>query len=281
VMAGGLDSFKNVHRAQYYHLDEKGFTFIERAIKYGNKFQENKNSAQISMFGEASEIQFPEPEIPEAQKWGVMEELSKEKELVGIYISGHPLDDFKTEINYFCNTPLTVFQNENQLMGKDLAVGGIITNIEHRVSKNGKGWASFSLEDYSGSHEFRLFSEEYLKFRHFLVPNAFIYAKIFCRKGWKDDVRFTFGTIQLLQDILEEFSKKITLNLSIKDINEANIEKLNTILSNFKGTKNLNFTVFDTEENLKLNLPSRSYKVDISNELIEVLNKEQIHFKLN
>ena len=281
VMAGGLDSFKNVHRAQYYQLDEKGVTFIERAIKYGNKFQENKNSAQISMFGEASEIQFPEPEIPEAQKWGVMEELSKEKELVGIYISGHPLDDFKTEINYFCNTPLTVFQNEKELMGKDLAVGGIITNIEHRVSKNGKGWASFSLEDYSGSHEFRLFSEEYLKFRHFLVPNAFIYAKIFCRKGWKDDVRFTFGTIQLLQDILEEFSKKITLNLSIKDINEANIERLNSILSKFKGTKNLNFTVFDIEENLKLNLPSRSYKVDISNELIEVLNKEQIHFKLN
>ncbi len=281
AMAGGLDSFKNVHRAQYYQLDEKGITFIERAIRYGNKYQENKNSAQVSLFGDASEIQFPEPEIPEAKKWGIMEELSKEKELVGIYISGHPLDDFKTEISYFCNTPLTVFQNLNELMGKDLAVGGIITNIEHRVSKNGKGWASFSLEDYSGSHEFRLFSEEYLKFRHFLVPNAFIYAKIFCRKGWNDDVRLTFGSIQLLQDILEEFSKKITLNLSITEINEANIKRLNSILSKFKGTKNLNFIVFDNDENLKLNLPSRSYKVDISNELINTLNKEQIHFKLN
>ncbi|RXP57888.1 DNA polymerase III subunit alpha [Lutibacter sp. HS1-25] len=281
AMAGGLDSFTNVHRAQYYQLDEKGVTFIERAIRYGNKYQENKNSAQISMFGEASEIQFPEPEIPHAQKWGMMEALSKEKELVGIYISGHPLDDFKTEIRYYCNTPLAVFQNQAELINKDLAVGGIITNVEHRVSKNGKGWASFNLEDYSGSHEFRLFGEEYLKFRHFLVPNAFIYAKIFCRKGWNNDVRITFGTIQMLQDILEEFSKKITLNISLNDINEGNIQKLNTIFNKFKGTKNLSFVVFDSEENITLNLPSRSFKVDISNEFIEVLNKEQINFKLN
>ena len=281
VMAGGMDSFGNIHRAQYYQLDEKGVTFIERAIRYGNKFQENKNSAQVSLFGEASEIQFPEPEIPEAKKWGVMEELSKEKELVGIYISGHPLDDFKTEIKYYCNTPLTVFQNQEDLLNRDIAIGGIVTNVEHRVSKNGKGWAMFSLEDYSGSFEFRVFGEEYLKFRHFLVPNSFLYIKVFCRKGWNNDVRLTFGSMQLLQDILEEFSKKITLSLSIKDITELNVQKLSTILSKYKGTKNLNFTVYDLEENIKLNLPSRSFKVDISNELIEVLRNEQIQFKLN
>ena len=281
VMAGGMDSFGSIHRAQYYQLDEKGVTFIERAIRYGNKFQENKNSAQVSLFGEASEVQFPEPEIPEAEKWGVMEELSKEKELVGIYISGHPLDDFKTEMKYYCNTPLTIFQNQEDLLNRDIAIGGIVTNVEHRVSKNGKGWAMFTLEDYSGSFEFRVFGEEYLKFRHFLVPNSFLYIKVFCRKGWNNDVRLTFGNMQLLQDILEEFSKKITLSLSIKDITELNVQKLNTILSKYKGTKNLNFTVYDLEENIKLNLPSRSFKVDISNELIEVLRNEQIQFKLN
>jgi len=280
-MAGGMDSFGDIHRAQYYQLDEKGVTFIERAIRYGNKFQENKNSAQVSLFGEASEVQFPEPEIPDAEKWGVMEELSKEKELVGIYISGHPLDDFKTEMKYYCNTPLTIFQNQEELLNRDIAIGGIVTTVEHRVSKNGKGWAMFSLEDYSGSFEFRVFGEEYLKFRHFLVPNSFLYIKVFCRKGWNNDVRLTFGNMQLLQDILEEFSKKITLNFSIKDITELNVQKLSTILSKHKGTKNLNFTVYDLEENIKLNLPSRSFKVDISNELIEVLRNEQIQFKLN
>ncbi|MFD1292329.1 DNA polymerase III subunit alpha [Lutibacter holmesii] len=282
VMAGGMDSFKDVHRAQYYQLDEKGVPFIERAIRYGNKFQENKNSAQVSLFGEASEVQFPEPEIPYAEKWGMMEELSKEKELVGIYISGHPLDDFKTEIKYYCNTPLTAFQNQAELINKDISVGGILTNIEHRVSKNGKGWATFTLEDYSGSNEFRIFGEEYLKFRHFFVPNSFLYMKIFGRKGWNDgDVRLSFGNIQMLQDVLEEFSKKITLNISLNDINEPQIQKLNTLLTQFQGKKPLNFLVYDLEEKIKLNLPSRSYKVDISNEFIDALKENQINFKLN
>ncbi len=282
VMAGGFDSFGDIHRAQYYQLDEKGVTFIEKAIRYGNKFQENKNSAQVSLFGEASEVQFPEPEIPEAEKWGMMEELSKEKELVGIYISGHPLDDFKTEIKYYCNTPLMAFQNQAALINKDISIGGIITNIEHRVSKNGKGWATFALEDFSGSSEFRIFGEEYLRFRHFLVPNSFLYVKIFVKKGWNDgDVRLSFGNIQMLQDVLEEFSKKITLNISLKDINEKYIQKMNALLTQHKGTKSLNFLVYDLEEKIKLNLPSRSYKVDISNEFIDILRQEQINFKLN
>lgn len=282
VMAGGMDSFKEVHRAQYYQLDEKGIPFIERAIRYGNKYQENKNSAQVSLFGEASEIQFPEPEIPEAERWGMMEELSKEKELVGIYISGHPLDDFKTEIQYYCNTPLMAFQNQAALINMDVSIGGIVTNIEHRVSKNGKGWATFALEDFSGSSEFRMFGEEYLRFRHFLVPNSFLYVKIFVKKGWNDgDVRLSFGNIQMLQDVLEEFSKKITLNISLSDLNELSIQKLKEFLSQHKGTKSLNFLVYDMEEKIKLNLPSRSYKVDISNEFIDALRQKQINFKLN
>jgi len=281
ALAGGFDSFTNTHRGQYFAIDESGVTFIERAIRYGNKYQENKNSAQISLFGEASEIQFPEPEIPEAKKWGVMEELSKEKEVVGIYISGHPLDDFKTEMDYYCTSPVSVFQIQDNLVNKDFSVGGIVTNVEHKVSKNGKGWALFTLEDYSTSFEFRIFSEEYLKFKHFLVPNSFLYIKIFCKKGWNNDVRISFTNIQLLQDILEEFSKKITLNINIEEINEKNISKINSILTNFKGKKILNFHVTDNSEKLKLTLPSRSYKVDISNELLEILKKEQVDFKLN
>jgi len=281
VMAGGMDSFGNIHRAQYYQLDEKGVTFIERAIRYGNKFQENKNSAQVSLFGEASEVQFPEPEIPEAEKWGMMEELSKEKELVGIYISGHPLDDFKTEIKCFCNTPIAAFHNQANLIDKDMSVAGILSNVEHRVSKNGKGWALFTLEDYSGANEFRIFGEDYLRLRHFLVPNSFLYAKIIGRKGWNNDVRITFSSIQLLQDVLEKFSKKITLSIANDEINETSIKKLSTIFEKFKGKKPLSFDVYDKEEQIKLTLPSRSFKVDISNELIETLNNEQIHFKLN
>ncbi|MDP3312145.1 DNA polymerase III subunit alpha [Lutibacter sp.] len=281
ILAGGLDSLGLSHRAQYFAEDEKGISFIERTIRYGNKFQENKNSAQISLFGEASQIQFPEPEIPEAKKWSVMEELSREKEVVGIYISGHPLDDFKTELDFFCNSKLDLFQNNDNLLDRDISIGGIVTSVEHRVSKNGKGWASFVFEDYSGSFEFRIFGEEYLKFKHFLFPNSFLYLKLYGKKGWNDDVRISFVNIQLLHDILEEFSKKITFNLSINELNENIIEKLLELIQNFKGKKTLNFVVYDAQEKLKLSLPSRSFKVDISHKLLKQLDKEQINYKLN
>ncbi len=281
VLAGGLDSFTNVHRSQYYAVDEKGQTFIEKAIRYGNKYQENKNSSQVSLFGESSEVQFSEPEIPPAKKWDIMEKLSKEKELVGIYISGHPLDDFKTEMDYFCNAPVTLFQNQENLLNREAALGGIVSNVEHRISKNGKGWASFTLEDFSGSFEFRIFGEEYLKFRHFLVPNSFLYLKIFGKKGWNNDVRLSFNNIQLLQDILEDFSKKITLNLDINEVNENKINDLNRLLSNYKGKKTIHFVVYDNDEKLKLTLPSRTRKVNINNEFLAQLKKEQINFKLN
>ncbi len=281
VLAGGLDSFSNAHRAQYYSKDEKGVTFIEKAIRFGNKYQENKNSAQVSLFGEASEIQFPEPEIPEAKKWGMMEELSKEKELVGIYISGHPLDDFKTEIKYFCNAEVAVFQNQAQLLNRDVSIGGIITGVEHRIAKNGKGWASFTFEDYSGSYDFRIFGEEYLRFKHFLVPNSFLYIKIFGKKGWNDDVRLSFTNMELLQDVLESHSKKLTINIQINDLNKLNIQKINKLLTNYKGQKVLTFVVYDTAEKLKLTMPSRKIKVDISNEFLNELEQQHINFKLN
>jgi DNA polymerase-3 subunit alpha len=281
VMAGGLDSFTNVHRSQYYAVDEKGQTFIEKAIRFGSKYQENKNSSQVSLFGETSEVQFSEPEIPPAKKWDIMEKLSKEKELVGIYISGHPLDDFKTEMDYFCKAQVTEFQNLENILNREATIGGIVSNVEHRLSKNGKGWAAFTLEDYSGSFEFRIFGEEYLKFRHFLVPNSFLYLKVFGKKGWNNDVRLSFTNIQLLQDILEDFSKKVTLSLDINEVNEDRISELNALLKNYKGNKVIHFVVYDNVEKLKLTLPSRTFKVNINNEFLDELRKEQINFKLN
>ena len=183
ILAGGFDSFSSTHRAQYFAEDEKGQTFIEKAIRYGNKYQENLNSAQVSLFGEASDVQFPEPEIPECDVWGNMEELAKEKEVVGIYISAHPLDDFKNELK-FCNASVAHFKGDLQkYVGANLVFAGIITEVQHRVSKAGKGWASFFIEDYLDSFEFRIFGEDYLKFKHFFVPNSFLFVRTTIQKG--------------------------------------------------------------------------------------------------
>ena len=132
ALAGGFDSFENTHRAQYFHDDGDGITFLEKAVKYGAKYQENENSSQVSLFGDASEVQIPEPLVPPCEEWGTMEKLKREKEVVGIYISGHPLDDFKTELNVFCNGNVSLFNDPENYLNKEISVGGVVTDIKKR-----------------------------------------------------------------------------------------------------------------------------------------------------
>ena len=282
VLAGGFDSFVETNRSQYFELDERGQTFIERAIRFGNKFQENANSAQVSLFGESSEVQFEEPKIPECEEWGIMEKLSKEKEVIGMYISGHPLDDFKIEMKYFCNAPINVFNNLNDLLNKDITIGGIVTDVQHRISKNGKGWAAFIIEDYSEAHEFRMFGEDYLKLKHFLIPNSFLHIKMSVRPGWREgDVRIQFNGIQMLQDVLETLAKKLTLQLNILELNDEKVTAIEELVKDHQGKELLNFVVYDMEDQLKLHMPSRSSKVKISQDLLNELDEMKLSYKLN
>ena len=189
------------------------------------------------MFGETSEVQFEEPEIPFAEPWGMMEELSKEKELVGIYISGHPLDDFKNEIKYFCNSTLSVFKEDlNNFVGSNLTFSGILSEVQHRTSQNGNKWASFFIVDYNDTHEFRLFKDTYLKFKPFLIDHEFRQFKVNIAAGWRNkdgklgEPRINFTDIQILQDVLEKQAKKLTIQLDIKKVTEKSVQNLERIL---------------------------------------------------
>jgi len=287
ALAGGFDSFSDTHRSQYFYLDEKGQTFIERAIRYGNKYQENLNSSQVSLFGEASEIQFPEPEIPFAEPWGTMEQLAKEKEVVGIYISAHPLDDFKNELK-FCNAKVGHFKGDlSKYVGANLSFAGIITEVQHRVSKAGKGWGSFFIEDYSDSYEFRIFGEDYLKFKHFLVPSSFLFIRSTIQKGWinKDGVegepRLKFTDFKLLHDIMDDLCKKVTVNIPIQQVNEKSIAAFEELFGGEKGKQSLRFVIYDTEEEIELDVPSRNTKIKITSELLNTLEAQHVSYKLN
>ncbi len=259
ALAGGFDSFTNTHRAQYFHIEGEGITFLEKAMRYGSKFQENENSAQVSLFGDASDVQIAEPIVPPCDEWSNMEKLSKEKEVVGIYLSGHPLDDYKFEMQYFCNTKLDAMKNLNQYVNKNLTFGGIITNVKHLVAKNGKGWASFTMEGYDESHEFRIFGEEYLKFRHFLIQNNFTFMKVLVKEGWADketgkkgEPRLQFMHAQYLQDVLSNFAKKLVINLNIKNLQTESIQKLDTIFKQNKGDNSVTFDVLEIEKIKKM-----------------------------
>ncbi len=254
ALAGGFDSFGETTRAQYFHDDGDQITFLEKAIKYAAKYQENENSAQVSLFGEASEVQIPEPLVPPCEDWNTMEKLAREKEVVGIYISGHPLDDYKFEIKYFCNAKLEDLRNLETQVNKNLTVGGIITNVQHRTTKNGKGWASFTLEGYDESFDFKIFGEEYLKFRHFLIPNNFTFMKVFVREGWIDketgkrgEPRLTFTVIQYLQDVLTSFAKKLIININISELDSVLLEQLQDLFRANKGDNSVAFEVMEVE----------------------------------
>jgi len=286
--AGSFDCFINTHRAQYFHDEGDGITFLEKTIKYAHKFQDNQNSAQVSLFGESSEIQFPEPELPPTDAWGTMEKLAREKEVVGIYISGHPLDDFKIEMENFCNATVSVFGNITPLINKEITFGGVVTDVQHRVSRQGKGWASFTVEDYSNSHEFRIFGEEYLKFKHFLMLNNFVYIRAFVREGWmnretgkKGEPRLQFNNFQLLHDVMDNYAKKLSIQLNIKTLSKEKIQNIKDLLRSHQGKHNLNFIVYDDDDAIKVELKSRKQKVKISQELLTELEFQDVFYKLN
>ncbi|SHI96741.1 DNA polymerase III subunit alpha [Flavobacterium haoranii] len=257
ALAGGFDGFGDTHRAQYFHDEGDGITFLEKAMRYGSKFQENENSAQVSLFGDASEVQIPEPVVPPCEEWSTMEKLAQEKEVVGIYISGHPLDDYKYEMKYFCNTKLEHLNDLNSFIGKNVSVGGIITKVEHRTAKNGKGWGMFTLEGYDESYEFRIFGEEYLKFRHFLIQNNFTFLKFVVKEGWvnaegkRSDPKIQFLDVKMLQDVLPSFAKKLVLQFNITELSENLIQSLFDLFQKEKGDHQVTIEVLELEKVMK------------------------------
>ena len=282
ILAGGFDSFKGVSRAQYFHDDGDGITFYEKAIRYGLKFQENENSSQVSLFGETSEVQIAEPVVPPCEDWSTMEKLAKEKEVVGIYLSGHPLDDFKYEMKYYCNSKLELLKDLNSQINKNLTFGGIVSNVKHLVNKSGKGFGSFVLEGYDESHEFRIYGEEYMKYRHYLTPNSFTFIKLTVKEGWPDketgkrrDPIIQFIDFKILQDILELFTKKLVIHININDLQSDFIHQLSTVFQQNKGDKSVVFEVLELEK-IKKQIEITPQILPVSNDVIdeEVFDEE-------
>jgi DNA polymerase III subunit alpha len=282
VLAGGFDSFSETNRAQYFQVDAgESITFLEKAMRFGSKYQENENSSQISLFGEASEVQIAEPSIPPCEEWSTMEKLAKEKEVVGIYLSGHPLDDYKFELRYFCNSKLANLQNLEPYINKNVTFGGIITNVKHLTAKNGKGWASFTVEGYDESHEFRIFDEDYLKHRHYLIQNQFVFFKVLIKEGWlnretgkKSDPRMSFLEVKYLVDVLEQFAKKMIVNFNIKELDPTIIHKLEALFKQNKGNHPVSFAVLETEKVKKIITLPTDEVVEDTTDIIEELDSE-------
>ncbi len=279
VLAGAFDCFEGMHRAQYMEQIAAGTgSFVELLIKWGGSVQ-TALDAPPDLFGNASNVEIHNPEPPFAEPWGNLEQLTKEKEVVGIYISAHPLDDFALEIKSFTtqNADLRTMKEMEKHIGRELAIAGMISNVEHRTTKTGKPFGSFEMEDYHDSFKFMLFSEDYLKLRHLMVKGAFIYlrGKIGVRPwGDQKEPEFKISIMELLNDLREKRTKKMSIELRLEDVNENLLQELEDLLKTKKGKQAFPvvFRVMDSQQQVSLQMASRSKKIDLSNETISRLD---------
>jgi DNA polymerase-3 subunit alpha len=279
--AGGFDSFKGVHRAQYFQEDQSGKIFLENIMRYGASFQENESSSQVSLFGEASGTKMPEPEVPKASEWSSMYKLRREKEVVGMFISGHPLDDYRLEIEAFCRGSIAMLNDMEKNKGRDLLIAAIITEAEHRFTKNGDPFGTLIIEDYTDTYKLFLWRENYLKFKHFLQPNMFIALKGRIElPPRRNELEFVVNSIDLLQDLRESKASSLNVRVSTKSLNQAMISDLFKLFNEHEGKCALNFVVFDPLENIEVNMPAKNLKVDPNNTLVKELKQFDLEFEL-
>jgi DNA polymerase III subunit alpha len=275
AVAGAFDCFEGVHRAQYFFEDEKGSTLIEKAIRYGNALQEQANSSQASLFGEAEDADIPEPNIPDCPPWRTLEQLNREKEVVGVYISGHPLDDFRFEIDHFCNADTSILENLDEVLKrKETRVAGIITSAAHLTSKNGSPYGKFVLEDFAGAHEFVVFKDDYIRFKSYITENWFVMVQVavdswFNKKDQKEFKRLKVRNIEMLSDLREKRIKSINIDIPLNKLDDQMIANIKALCSTHRGEVPLQFHVHDKETSIEL--LSRSVKVEMSREMTEAL----------
>jgi DNA polymerase-3 subunit alpha len=284
ALAGAFDGWGTYNRAQYIEKGvNTGFTGIEMAIKYGASIQDSKANNQNSLFGEAGSIDVPEPKIPFIEEWGLIEKLNKEKDVAGVFISGHPLDDYRLDIELFTNTKISELDSPEKLRGKEIKIAGIVTASDERVTKNGKPWGKFILEDFSGAKEFTMFGEDFAKCRPFMQLNnmLFGYVTVQSRFGNPEDLEFKFSKISFLADIHESQLKSVNLKLDMAQVTQHTLEELLRITSGNKGNAILKISVFDSESSHQAELYSKKIKVDWNQALMDELTALNVSYKVN
>lgn len=273
AQAGAFDSFPNVHRAQYFYKYKDDTSFIELAIRFGNNVKEQSASTAFSLFGDTVDAEIPEPEIPHANPWQSFEKLQKEKEVTGIYISGHPLDDFELEIKNYTNTN---FEDIERFRDKEVSVACMVSSVNKRMDKNGRPWAIVQVEDLESTMELAFFSEDYNKYLAFLEQGNRLLLKGFYKQSYRDKEKFELKVNQMefLQDVLEKYGKGIRLMMHYKNLDDNKVEKIYKIISKHHGKKPFTIYLYDDNEQ-PLTFQSAKTGIKISKDLIEQLGEIQ------
>ncbi len=283
ALAGAFDCFSDIQRSQFFATDNEGITFIEKIVRYSAKISELKAAATQSLFGElgagtGNDISMPK--IPVTEPWSVMEQLKNEKEVVGVYISGHPLDEYKIEIQNFCNSNSGLLESKPNIVQ---SFAGIVTKINVRTSANGNQFMIFTLEDYAGNYEFALFAKDFIQFERFIAQDRLLYIQgsYQLKNKHTDQMVFKIQSIELLTELLEERTKELRLRLNLSHLNLETVDYLEDLFDQYKGNKKVILEVYDEQDRVQLDFLSRKVQLTISKALVMDLSKvENIGFKL-
>ena len=284
VLSGAFDCFTEMTREQYLALNSKGETFIDTLARYGSKYQMDKNSAQNSLFGGMDMVEVATPEIPQAEPWSALERLNRERELVGIYLSAHPLDDYSVILTDVCNVHTADLQQMERYANSDLKLGGMVTGVRKGITKTGKPYGIVQLEDYSGSMELPLFGQDWAEWASYMeVGNTLmIYARCQPRQWNPNQLELKIGKIDFLADIKDSVIEKITIAMNVDALDDDTLLSLQCIIRDCPGNADLYFLIADSDGQTHLNMHSRSTKVSVKKNLISFIeSKPALSYKIN
>ncbi|TAJ14654.1 DNA polymerase III subunit alpha [Marinilabiliaceae bacterium JC017] len=275
--AGAFDSLGDFHRAQFFaSLPNEDTNFIENIIRYGNRYQVDKASAQNSLFGAVgSDIEIKKPDLPQCEAYSNIEKLNKEKECIGIYLSAHPLDDYKLELKHFVKGEIKQLNDLEHLKGRDISVGGMVVNVRKGTTKKGNPFGIITLEDYSGSYEFAFFGTDYTDYLGYLEEGFFlmIKGKIQPKRYNQEELEFKVHHISFLADLREKLVNGITLKIPLSALSQELVTELANLALANEGNVVLRFQIIDPETKSQIQLLSRSVKISLTDELVQYLDQ--------
>ena len=283
VLGGAFDAISDLPRSAYLARDEHDGTLLDALVRYGNRVQSEKNNVQQSLFGgitEESSVQKPEP--TQYTPWTKLETLNRERDVIGIYLSSHPLDDFSLIIKHYCTCSLGDLADLPSMNGRDFVAAGMVTSVMHLTTKTGKPYGRFTIEDYNGSHEFVLFSKDYENFRRFLFEGYYllIKGKVAPRIYNPNELETRITSIMMLAEAQETLMKEVTVSVPVDELTEELVGRLSAAAKENRGQVILRFKVYDPAAEVAVNLYSKSVKVALTGDLIRTFDDYSLRYTL-
>ena len=284
ALAGSFDSFPEIRREDFFVKNAKDESFVEVLVRYGNKYQMDKAAAANSLFGGEHEVEIATPEIVRASAWGDLERLNKERELVGIYLSAHPLDEYAVILENVCNVHMSELSDLTPLQNRDLTLGGIVTGVREGYTKTGKPYGVAKVEDYSGGAEFAFFGNEWVEKKNFFMEGMFLFMRGKCQpRQWKqEEWEVKINTIELLPEVKDNLIEKLTIKVPLSAVNEEMITEISSLAKSNPGKTKLYFYVRDEDGQMYVNLFSRSVEIAVRKDFVNYLKSQPVlDYKIN